>query len=334
MCSNDVDIPFGDIVHTGMQNENGGYENDCMIIRQSRENFFMISPSSQQTRILEWMENNLPEDKSVHLNDVTSMFTVLNVVGPKSTQLLSELSNSDVKMEPFTYKKINLAYASDVMIMSFTHTGEQGYCLYVPSEYALHVYDRLMSAGENYGAKDVGTLTQRFMRIDKFIAFWAEELTNSTTPYEVGLGSFVRLDKKDDFIGKAALEKQKRLGVTKRLVMFEVEDIDIDKDMWPWGGEPLYRNDQFCGTVTSSGYGFSCDKLKCLGLISHPNKEIITNDYIMDRSALYEIDIAGRRFPLTQHIHSKAVTKVDLRVAKPQDHYRPTVLSFKKEVQQ
>lgn len=105
----------------------------------------MVSPTSQQTRVYEWMKRNLQPNTRVVLNDVTSMYTVLNVVGPKANQLLSELSNSDLKMSPFSYMKVNVGYASDVMVMSFTHTGEPGYCLYIPSEYALHIYYKLMT---------------------------------------------------------------------------------------------------------------------------------------------------------------------------------------------
>lgn len=109
----------------------------------------MVSPTSQQTRVYEWMKRNLPTKTTVDLNDVTSMYTVLNVVGPKSNELLSELSNSDLKVAPFSYIKVNVGYASDVMVMSFTHTGEPGYCLYIPSEYALHVYYKLMTVSTN-----------------------------------------------------------------------------------------------------------------------------------------------------------------------------------------
>lgn len=55
LCSNDANIPVGGIVHTGMQNEKGGYENDCIIVRQSENSYFMVSPTSQQTRIYQWM---------------------------------------------------------------------------------------------------------------------------------------------------------------------------------------------------------------------------------------------------------------------------------------
>lgn len=83
------------------------------------------------------------------------------------------------------------------MMMAFTHTGEPGFCLYIPSEYALHVYDRFITVGFDYGIRDVGSLTQRFMRIEKFIPFWAEDLTRDTTPFEAGCNHVVKLDVHD-----------------------------------------------------------------------------------------------------------------------------------------
>ena len=75
LCSNDINIPVGGIVPTGMQNEKGGYENDCMLIRRDLNSFFMVSPTQQQTRILEYMENHLPEDNSVGLQVSVSLLS-------------------------------------------------------------------------------------------------------------------------------------------------------------------------------------------------------------------------------------------------------------------
>ncbi|XP_029676057.1 pyruvate dehydrogenase phosphatase regulatory subunit, mitochondrial-like [Formica exsecta] len=336
LCSNDANIPVGGIVHTGMQNEKGGYENDCIIVRQSENSYFMVSPTSQQTRIYQWMSRHLPADHLVGLNDVTSKYTVINVVGPKATELLSELSNSDINLSSFTYKTVNIAYASDVMVMAFTHTGEPGYCLYIPSEYALHIYSTLMAIGKDYGARDVGVLTQRFMRIERFIPFWAEELTPYVTPYEAGNGYRVKLNKPDYFIGKSALQRQKMQGVTKRLVLFVLDGMDLNKDVWAWGGEPLYRNGEFVGTVTSAGYGFLTEKLICLGFISLPGarskqeRHVITKDFIMNPTAHYEIDIAGTRFPAKPHIHPLPIPVLS---SKLNQKYIPTpVTSYQSDI--
>lgn len=336
LCSNNVDIPVGHCVKTGMLNNSGGFENECVIVRQSENSFFMVSPSSQQTRIYEWMSNNLVHDlASIKLSDQTSMYTVINVVGPKALMLMSELTNSNVDLPPYRYKKVNVGYASDVMLMSYTHTGEAGYCLYVPSEYALHLYDAIMKLGESdYGAKDCGTLTQKFMRIERFIPLMGDELSSVVTPLEAGLEEYVDFSK--DFIGKEALMRQKEEGIKKRLVMFHLEDINIDENIWAWGSEPIFRNNEYVGTTSSAGYGFTSGKIVCLGFISKPESqkdEVITNDFILNGS--YQIDVAGRLFSATPYT---AVPKIleekekELRAAK--GSYRPSaVFNVKKQRQ-
>lgn len=333
LCCNDVDIPIGTCIKTGMLNKAGGFENECLIVRQTARSFFMVSPSSQQTRIYEWMENNLPsKDSSIKLSDETSMYTVINVVGPKALMLMSELTNSDVDLPPFRYKKVNVGYASDVMLMSYTHTGEPGYCLYVPSEYALHLYHEIMRLGVDYGAKDCGTLTQKFMRIERFIPLMGDELNSVITPLEAGLESCVNFDKKEEFIGRDALMKQKQDGIKQRLVMFLLEDHNIDDNIWAWGYEPIYRNSEYVGTVTSAGYGFTSNKLVCLGFIHKPDKqknENITVDYIMDESSLYHVEIAGRLFSATPYISVPPFLEQREKERAASANYRPSAI-FKK----
>merc|ERR1719167_877157 len=308
LCSNNVDIPVGEIVGTGMQNEGGGYENDCMLIRRDRDSYFMVSPTQQQTRIMEWLENHLPNDNSVGLQDVTAMYTVLSVAGPKSKDLMEELSGEDMDMPLFTYREVNVGYASGVMVMAVTNTGEPGYSLYIPSEFALQIYDNLIKVGRDYGIRNVGHLAMRFLRIEKFIPFWAEELTSITTPNEVNRTFKVKFDK-EYFIGKDALLKQKEQGVFKRLVQFHLEDFDKDEDIWPWGGEAVYRNKEFVGFVTSTAYGFTLHKMVALGFVKHPStmngkKTQLENSWFEDPSAKWTIDIAGKQVKATIHLHS------------------------------
>lgn len=68
----------------------------------------MVSPTSQQTRVFDWLKDHLPKDESIQLTDITSMYTVVNVIGPKAGALISELSQSAVELnvQPFTYKVI------------------------------------------------------------------------------------------------------------------------------------------------------------------------------------------------------------------------------------
>lgn len=74
----------------------------------------MVSPTSQQTRVLDWLKDHLPKDESIQLADITDMYTVVNVIGPKAGALISELSQSDIDVQPFTYKASELFCDSKV----------------------------------------------------------------------------------------------------------------------------------------------------------------------------------------------------------------------------
>jgi len=306
LCSNDIDVPVGGVVPTGMQNEKGGYENDCLLIR--RENsFFMVSPTQQQTRILEWMDNHLPEDNSINLQDVTSMYTVISLVGPKSKDLMEEMSGVDMTMQPFSYKEINVGYASGVMVLAVTNTGEPGYSIYIPSEFALQIYDNFMKIGRDYGIRNVGHLAMRMLRIEKFIPFWGEELTADTTPNESNKTFKVKFDK-EYFIGKEVLVKQKNEGVLKRLVQFHLEDFNKDRDIWPWGGEAIYRNGEFVGFVSSTAWGFTLQKMVALGFVRHPasiagTPTPVHSAWLADKTAKWCLDVAGEMVPISAHLH-------------------------------
>ncbi|KAG8198498.1 hypothetical protein JTE90_017364 [Oedothorax gibbosus] len=315
LCSNDIDVPVGNMVSTGMQNNQGCYENDCLLLRRAHNCYFMISPTAQQIRISEWIKRHMPKDGSVSMSDVTSMYTVLNVVGPKSRELMSELTRTEMDIAGFTCKKINVGYAGEVLVMGFNNTGEPGYTLYIPSEYALHVYTNLLTAGIDYGARSVGYYALRFLRIEKFIPFWAEELDSNTTPFEVGRGFKVKMQK-DNFLGKLALQQQLEQGLKRRLVHFQIENHNPDTDVWAWGREPIYRNGRFVGKTTSSGYGFTLERVICLGFIHDYDEKTgepkIVSTEFLSGDANFEIEIAGKRYPAKASLHPPQIPIVTM----------------------
>ncbi|XP_072399696.1 pyruvate dehydrogenase phosphatase regulatory subunit, mitochondrial isoform X3 [Diabrotica undecimpunctata] len=195
VCSNDVDVPVGSIIHTGMQNRHGGYENDCSLARISENHYMMIAPTIQQTRCKVWLQKHLPP--TVTISDVTSMFTALCIMGPFTRQLLSELTDTDLNPRNFpffTFKMLDVGLANGIRTMNLTHTGELGYVLYIPNEFALHVYTSLMEAGEKYGITPAGYYATRALRVEKFYAFWGQDLDTTTTPLECGRVWRVKFD--------------------------------------------------------------------------------------------------------------------------------------------
>uniref|UniRef100_A0A8C9WI10 Pyruvate dehydrogenase phosphatase regulatory subunit, mitochondrial n=1 Tax=Scleropages formosus TaxID=113540 RepID=A0A8C9WI10_SCLFO len=300
LCANDLDVPVGHIVHTGMLNERGGYENDCSVVRISKNSFFIISPTDQQVRCWAWIKKHMPSDPQLHLEDVSWKYTALNLIGPRAMDVLSELSYVSMTPEHFPSlfcKEMSVGYANGIRVMSMTHTGEPGFMLYIPIEYALHVYNEVMSVGQKYGIRNAGYYALRSLRIEKFFAFWGQDLDTFTTPLECGREFRVKFDKDTDFIGRAALLKQRQEGVSRRFIMLVLEDHDAELDLWPWWGEPIYRNGELAGVTTSSAYSYTLERHVCLGFVSPPPgaPPIITPDFI--NRGDYEVDIAGQRYP-------------------------------------
>ncbi|TMS13086.1 Pyruvate dehydrogenase phosphatase regulatory subunit, mitochondrial [Larimichthys crocea] len=273
LCANDLDVPVGHIVHTGMLNERGGYENDCSVVRLSKNSFFIVSPTDQQVHCWSWIKKHMPNDPHLHLEDVSWKYTALNLIGPRAMDVLAELSYVSMTPDHFPSmfcKEMSVGYANGIRVMSMTHTGEPGFMLYIPIEYALHVYNEVMSVGQKYGIRNAGYYALRSLRIEKFFAFWGQDLDTFTTPLECGREFRVKFDKDTDFLGREALLQQRQDGVSRRFVMLVLEDHDTELDLWPWWGEPIYCNGQLAGTTTSSAYSYTLERHVCLGFVSPP----------------------------------------------------------------
>jgi len=330
MCSNDIDVPIGHIVHTGMHNKFGGYENDCSVARLGFNRFMLMSPSIQQTRSHTWMKHNLPPTNDVFLQDVTSLYTTLCIMGPRAPELMSRLSDVDLKTFNFnTCRHLDISCAPDILTMNLTLTGELGYVMLVQSEYALHVFDAIMEAGAPLGIKHCGYYAMHALRIEKFYAFWGQDLDSQTTPFECGRSFRVKSEHKNnvnrklDFIGKKAMEQQKKDGVKQLLVMLLLDpnDHDLNRDPWPWGGEPIFRDGEFAGRVKTAAYGFSIDKHVCLGFIQNfvngdrTQMAPVTSDWV--RSGEYELEIGGLRFPAVAKLNAPVLPSLDFSRTHP-----------------
>ncbi|KAF3832258.1 hypothetical protein F7725_025923, partial [Dissostichus mawsoni] len=278
----------------------GGYENDCSVVRVSKNSFFIVSPTDQQVHCWAWIKKHMPNDPHLHLEDVSWKYTALNLIGPRAMDVLAELSYVSMTPDHFPSmfcKEMSVGYANGIRVMSMTHTGEPGFMLYVPIEYALHVYNELMSVGQKYGIRNAGYYALRSLRIEKFFAFWGQDLDAFTTPLECGREFRVKFDTDTDFLGRA--------GVAAAASGRCVQALRDAGSGGPRHGAgpvalPVYRNDQLAGTTTSSAYSYTLERHICLGFVSPPPSPEglptpITPDFI--NRGDYEVDIAGQRYP-------------------------------------
>jgi 4-methylaminobutanoate oxidase (formaldehyde-forming) len=223
---------------------------------------------------------------------VTSAYNIINIHGPKSRQLISGLTSVDMSNVAFPYltmQEIDMGYAP-VKALRVTYVGELGWELYVPTEFTLHVFDRLVEAGEAVGLKHAGFQALDTLRLEKAYRDYGHDIDNTDTPLEAGLGFAVDFDKPGGFIGRDALLRQKKEGVLRqRFVQFLLED----PEPLLYGDEPIYRDGKRVGYLGSGGYGHTLGGSVGLGYVEH--EEGVTAGFI--KSGRYELEVVGRRYP-------------------------------------
>jgi 4-methylaminobutanoate oxidase (formaldehyde-forming) len=151
-----------------------------------------------------------------------------------------------------------------------TYVGELGYELYIPTEFAVHVYESLWEAGQDLGIKNAGYRSISSMHLEKGYADWGSELTPEYTPFDAGLGFCVALDK-ENFIGRDALARIKAEGSKWKLCTFTLE---TTKPLMLQGSAPIIHGGKVIGVTSSAGYGHTLGKNICYGYIP---EEITSN---------------------------------------------------------
>ena len=291
LCTNDIDVPVGRTVYTGLLNERGTYESDLTMARLAPDKFMVVTGSAQVTRDADWIGRHLAEDAHVTVTDVTGGWTVLSVMGPNSRKLLQKVSKADFSNEAFPFasiREIGVGYAT-VLASRRTYMGELGWELYVPAEFAVTVFETLHGAGAELGLRDAGYYAVESLRLEKAYRAWGRELTPDDTPWQAGLGWAVKLDKVGGFIGRQALVEAKAKPLVRRLVSVMIED----REPLLWGGETILRDGRPVGDLTSAGYGQTVGAAIGLGYARRDDGQPLDAAWL--ESGRFEIDLAGTR---------------------------------------
>ena len=280
----------GRVVYTAMLNERGGIESDLTVMRFAPDAYLLVTGTAQVTRDSDWIRRHV-ESERVTLTDVTSAYGVLGVMGPKSRDLLQGLTPADLSHAAFpyfTWREIELGCAL-VRAARLSFVGELGWELYVPVEFACHVYDLLMEAGVAHGLADAGSYALTSLRVEKAYRAWGHDIGPDDTPLQAGLDFAVKLGKPVDFLGRAALVKQRETGLERRLVVLTLED----SAALPLGDEPVLQGDRVVGQVTSAAFGHSVGRAVALGYVRVPAGSTI--EALLAEGG-FALDIAGEAF--------------------------------------
>jgi 4-methylaminobutanoate oxidase (formaldehyde-forming) len=292
ISANDVDGAEGTITYTQWLNEGGTLEADLTVTKLGPESYWVVASDTAHRHVLTWMKRHTPGDAHAWVTDVTSGYAQINVQGPRSRELMQTITHEDLSNEAFpfrTAREIDIGFAR-ALCVRITYLGELGYELYVPTEQATHVYDRITDAGKRFSLRHAGLKALASLRMEKGYRDYGHDIDNTDSVLEAGLGFAVDQKKPGGFLGKDAVLAKKATGpLTRRILQVLVKD----PEPLMFHAEVVRRNKKPVGYVRAASYGFTVGG--AVGLAMIEAGETLDQGYI-DRGQ-WEVEIAGKLYP-------------------------------------
>lgn len=291
LSANAVDGAAGQITYTQWLNSAGKLEADLTVTKLDDDRFWVVSSDNTRRHVLTLMKRQFA-GAHAFVADVTSGWAQLNVQGPRSRQVLQAVTSAELSNQAFPFRaarEIDLGFAR-VLCIRITYLGELGYELYIPTEQAVHVYERILAAGAAHGLRHAGLKALASLRMEKGYRDYGHDIDNTDTVLEAGLGFAVDLKKPGGFLGKEAVLAQKAAGpLKKRLAQIFV----MDPEPLLFHAEVVSRDGVPAGYVRAASYGHTLGG--AVGLVMVESQEPITQAWL--DAGRWEVDIAGKKYP-------------------------------------
>ncbi|MFI5015643.1 MAG: FAD-dependent oxidoreductase [Hyphomicrobiales bacterium] len=274
---------LGRVVLAYALTERGSISSEFTVTRLAEDSFYLLAAGTAQWHDFDWLQSHLPQDDSVHLDDVTHSGSTLVLAGPRSRDVLQRLTSADLTNAAFPWsagKEIEVA-GRKLLALRINYIGELGWELHVPMADLAAVYDALFAAGEPFGIRDFGMYATESMRLEKAYRSWKQDMTIEYTPDEAGLGRFVDLSN-TGFIGRAGLLARREAGMREVFVPLIIEAGSADAPICAI----VFKDGERVGIVGSGGWGHRIGKSIALAYVRPDCAELGTR---------LEVDILGTR---------------------------------------
>ncbi len=227
VSTNDASVLVdGKAQYSCMPNGNGGIVDDLIIYRISQNHYFLVVNASNIEKDWNWISSH--NDLGVEMTNLSNDYSLLAIQGPKAAEAMQQLTSIDLSaMVYYTFQYGTFAGIENVMISATGYTGSGGFELYVKNEHAEQLWNRIFEAGEKFGIKPIGLAARDTLRLEMGFCLYGNDIDDTTSPLEAGLGWITKFTK--DFVDSDFLKNQKEVGVSRKLVAFEMIDRGIPR---------------------------------------------------------------------------------------------------------
>jgi len=263
--------------------DSGRLMGDLTVFRLEEERLLLVGSGYLQAWHDRWFAKHLP--KSVTMRNVTDELQGIQLVGPRSRDVLQRLVGADVSNNALPSMGLlttDVGLAS-AYVARLSLTGELSFEIYAPAGSVRGIYERALDSGSEFGIADFGFYALNSMRLEKGFGIWSREFSCDYTAAMSGLDRFVDYSKAD-FIGKAAATRELTVKPKRKLVTFVVDTDNSDAA----GYEPIWSDGELVGFVTSGGYGHRVEASIAMGYVDQD---------AIDAAGEFEISVLGERRP-------------------------------------
>ena len=282
LVSNPPALAIGRAHYSMICAEDGGIIDDLIVYRLAEERFLVVANASNAPIVSDALVERLAGFRAV-LDDRSLAMALCAVQGPRAVDIVGPVT--DVDLGALRYYAIGEGRVAGIpaLVARTGYTGEDGFEIFVDNARALELWDALTAAGEPHGLAPVGLGARDTLRLEAGMPLYGNDLDRSTNPFEAGLGRVVKLDKPDDFVGRAALEKVARDGPARKLVGLVMEGRGIARH-----GYPVYRDARRTGEVTSGTHSPSLGRAISMAYVAPGDAESGT---------ILDVEIREQRVP-------------------------------------
>ena len=246
ITSNDAaKLKIGQIQYSGLTTEQGAFVDDLLVYRLADAHFLLVVNAGNIAKDFAWIREQIaPAGDAVAVNS-SNRYALVALQGPASREILQTLTGVDLAAITYYWFATGEVAGIRATISRTGYTGEDGYEIFVAPQYAERLWDALLQAGKVADLKPAGLGARDTLRLEAGMRLHGSDIDDTTSVLEADL-EWILSWNKGEFIGRAALERQKAAGLERRLVGFEMIDRAIARH-----GHPVYVDGRSVGEVTS-----------------------------------------------------------------------------------
>lgn len=280
VTSNDVSkLEDGKIQYSCMPNGEGGIVDDLLVYRISDNEYMLVVNASNMEKDWNWIESH--NSFGAELTNKSDNISLLAVQGPKAAEAMQSLTEINLTdMVYYTFESGTFAGVEDVIVSATGYTGAGGFEIYFRNEDAEKIFDAVLKAGEKFGMMPAGLGARDTLRLEMGYCLYGNDIDDTTSPIEAGLGWITKFTDGNDFIDREFLAKQKEEKPTRKLVGFEMLERGIPRS----GYEIADEAGNIIGKVTSGTMSPSLQKAIGLGYVNVPMNKVDSDIFIKIRN--------------------------------------------------